>query len=324
MLTLLPRPGQLVLHFPQLTSEPPTSLAILISSVTAQDLSIEPLAARSDQPRLRLCLEVAASPSCSEAATAQQLQRAMSGGPSLCVLQLGLAAAGPLVDSLRLADGPAHQPNREAPPVWLQWLPRRVYVQRHTRRVALWLYSLFFVVQVRCTCDAYAVRVHAHVQHTPRMCMYVHLHLHIALTMALLARRRVTAALGRVEPPTHSCYLLLTATYCHLPPLTTDHYLLPACSYSGPCGVSCTTSPPSTRSSTLSWRAATCCCSPATLSIPLCNPKYPTLQPYVPTLQPYVPMLQPYLQARLDLLLTFVAPRLWANVVAIAAPLVQA
>ena len=44
--------------------------------------------------------------------------------------------------------GPAHQPNREAPPVWLQWLPRRVYVQRHTRRVALWLYSLFFVVQL--------------------------------------------------------------------------------------------------------------------------------------------------------------------------------
>ena len=31
----------------------------------------------------------------------------MSGGPSLCVLQLGLAAAGPLVDGLRLADGPA-------------------------------------------------------------------------------------------------------------------------------------------------------------------------------------------------------------------------
>ena len=139
---------KLVLHFPQLTSEPPTSLAILISSVTAQDLSIEPLAARSDQPRLRLCLELAATPSCAEAATAKQLQRAMSGGPSLCVLQLGLAAAGPLVDGLRLADGPAHQPNREAPPVWLQWLPRRVYVQRHTRRVALWLYSLFFVVQL--------------------------------------------------------------------------------------------------------------------------------------------------------------------------------
>ena len=98
---------KLVLHFPQLTSEPPTSLAILISSVTAQDLSIEPLAARSDQPRLRLCLEVAATPSCAEAVTAKQLQRAMSGGPSLCVLQLGLAAAGPLVDGLRLADGPA-------------------------------------------------------------------------------------------------------------------------------------------------------------------------------------------------------------------------
>ena len=98
---------KLVLHFPQLTSEPPTSLAILISSVTAQDLSIEPLAARSDQPRLRLCLELAATPSCAEAATAKQLQRAMSGGPSLCVLQLGLAAAGPLVDGLRLADGPA-------------------------------------------------------------------------------------------------------------------------------------------------------------------------------------------------------------------------
>ena len=135
LLTLPSHLAQLVLHFPQLTSEPPTSLAILISSVTAQDLSIEPLAARSDQPRLRLCLEVAATPSCAEAATAQQLQRAMSGGPSLCVLQLGLAAVGPLVDGLRLADGPAHQPNREAPPVWLQWLPRRVYVQRHTRRV---------------------------------------------------------------------------------------------------------------------------------------------------------------------------------------------
>ena len=53
-------PAQLVLHFPQLTSEPPTSLTILIASVTAQDLSIEPLAARSDQPRLRLCLEVGA------------------------------------------------------------------------------------------------------------------------------------------------------------------------------------------------------------------------------------------------------------------------
>ena len=321
MLTLLPRPPQLVLHFPQLTSEPPTSLAILISSVTAQDLSIEPLAARSDQPRLRLCLEVAASPSCSEAATAQQLQRAMSGGPSLCVLQLGLAAAGPLVDSLRLADGPAHQPNREAPPVWLQWLPRRVYVQRHTRRVALWLYSLFFVVQARCTCDAYAVRVRAHVQRTPRMCTYTYT-LHLPWLYSRVAVSQLLWAVWSLLLTT--CYLLLTATYCHLPPLTTDHYLLPACSCSGPCGVSCTTSPPSTRSSTLSWRAATCCCSPATLSIPRCNPKYPTLQPYVPTLQPYVPMLQPYLQARLDLLLTFVAPRLWANVVAIAAPLVQA
>ena len=111
-----------MLHFPQLTSEPPTSLAILIASVTAQDLSIEPLAARSDQPRLRLCLEVGVTPACAEAATARQLQRAMSGGPSLCVMQLGLAAAGPLVDGLRLADGPAHLPNREAPPVWLQWL----------------------------------------------------------------------------------------------------------------------------------------------------------------------------------------------------------
>ena len=141
-------PAQLVLHFPQLTSEPPTSLAILIASVTAQDLSIEPLAARSDQPRLRLCLEVGATPACAEAATARQLQRAMSGGPSLCVMQLGLAAAGPLVDGLRLADGPAHLPNREAPPVWLQWLPRRVYVQKHTRHCALWLYSLFFVVQL--------------------------------------------------------------------------------------------------------------------------------------------------------------------------------
>ena len=109
-----------MLHFPQLTSEPPTSLAILIASVTAQDLSIEPLAARSDQPRLRLCLEVGATPACAEAATARKLQRAMSGGPSLCVMQLGLAAAGPLVDGLRLADGPAHQPNREAPPVWLR------------------------------------------------------------------------------------------------------------------------------------------------------------------------------------------------------------
>ena len=64
-------------------------------------------------------------------------------------MQLGLAAAGPLVDGLRLADGPAHLPNREAPPVWLQWLPRRVYVQKHTRHCALWLYSLFFVVQAR-------------------------------------------------------------------------------------------------------------------------------------------------------------------------------
>ena len=63
-------------------------------------------------------------------------------------MQLGLAAAGPLVDGLRLADGPAHLPNREAPPVWLQWLPRRVYVQKHTRHCALWLYSLFFVVQL--------------------------------------------------------------------------------------------------------------------------------------------------------------------------------
>ena len=140
--------NQLVLHFPQLSSEPPTALSIDISSVSAQDLSIEPLAARGLRPRLRLCLEVAATPACSEAATAHQLWRAMADGPSLCVLELGLASAGPLVDALRLADGPAHRPNQEAPPVWLQWLPRRVYVQRHTRRVALWLYSLFFVVQL--------------------------------------------------------------------------------------------------------------------------------------------------------------------------------
>ena len=32
--------------------------------------------------------------------------------------------------------------------MWLQWLPRRVYVQKHTRHCALWLYSLFFVVQL--------------------------------------------------------------------------------------------------------------------------------------------------------------------------------
>ena len=227
MLTLLPRPGQLVLHFPQLTSEPPTSLAILISSVTAQDLSIEPLAARSDQPRLRLCLEVAASPSCSEAATAQQLQRAMSGGPSLCVLQLGLAAAGPLVDSLRLADGPAHQPNREAPPVWLQWLPRRVYVQRHTRRVALWLYSLFFVVQARCTCDAYAVRVHAHVQRTPRMCTYTYT-LHLPWLYSRVAVSQLLWAVWSLLLTLATCYLLpLTAT-CHHSPLTTTYCLLAA------------------------------------------------------------------------------------------------
>ena len=201
---------QLVLHFPQRSSVPPASLSIVISSVSAQDLSIEPLAARSDQPRLRLCLEVSTTPLCTEAATGQLLRRAMSGGPSLCVLELGLASAGPLVDGLRLADGPAHQPNREAPPVWLRWLPRRVYVQRHTRRVALWLYSLFFVVQllwavwslvhnvaaVNALVDSVAARLellryytcsldlllcynHALLNHVSRGCDHMHMHMHV-------------------------------------------------------------------------------------------------------------------------------------------------
>ena len=81
--------------------------------------------------------------------------------PSLCILELGLASAGPLVDALHLAEGLYHQPNREAPPVWLRWLPRRIYVQRHTRHVALWLYSLFFVVQLLWAVWSLAHNVHA-------------------------------------------------------------------------------------------------------------------------------------------------------------------
>ena len=84
-------------------------------------------------------------------------------------------------------------------------------------------------------------------------------------------------------------------------------------------------------------QAAAVCLQPATVHAS-------SLQPYASRLQPYMPpgcnpptssRLQPCMhtppgcnrtcaQARLDLLLTLVAPRLWANVVAIAAPLVQA
>ena len=106
---------ELVLHWPP-RSEPAT-LTILLSSIAAQDLSVDQLAARAEHPRLRLCLELATTPSCTDATAYRHLQRAMAGGPSLCILELGLASAGPLVDALHLAEGLYHQPNREAPPV---------------------------------------------------------------------------------------------------------------------------------------------------------------------------------------------------------------
>ena len=145
-------------------------LLIPLSTVAAQDLSIDALAARADQPQLRLCLELTATPTCADAAVRECLARSMPpGGPALCVLDLSLSSAGPLVEALRLAAGPAHPPNREAPPVWLRWLPRRLYVQPNTRRVALWLWSAFFVAQLLWAVWSLAHNASAHVAAAPRI-----------------------------------------------------------------------------------------------------------------------------------------------------------